>query len=271
MSKPSEVSNYFQQWYESNRDELNQRRRTRYQSDPTYRAKIRSWNQTTREKRKRELEKEAREVKRAVKMQPSSTWKTISVEVDGVEVRMFTVGALAKALGKSISTLRVWEQNGTIPETPYRSQKGDRLYTLEMVEAVRRTLSRSGRLDSAVLQRKKPPLYVERDVVFKGRDEPLRMQLYRIGTMAKALNRSPTTIVNMERGGALPRTPFLASSVQHRLYSLDMIEVAQKELSKRSGKLRTARDKKDFCVDVLEGWIRLGVMDARLADESETG
>jgi hypothetical protein len=48
---------------------------------------------------------------------------------------------LADALGKSMSTINFWQRFGTIPETPFRSHGGYRLYTVEMVEGIKAALT----------------------------------------------------------------------------------------------------------------------------------
>lgn len=61
----------------------------------------------------------------------------------GKEVDLFTVGALAQALEKTIVTIRLWERKGYIPIAPYRLRsktlngqkvKGNRVYTRELIE-----------------------------------------------------------------------------------------------------------------------------------------
>ena len=172
MPHAPKAQDYFQEWYDDNRDDLNERRRARYAADPEYRKKVQKWNQDARARRRKEAAREDREAKRAVKIKTAGAWKTVEVEVDGVMVRMFTIGALARAIGKGISTIRVWERNGTLPETPYRSKKGDRLYTLEMVESIQKALRQAGKLDIGVLKEKKRPAYVEKSVRFKGKRKP---------------------------------------------------------------------------------------------------
>jgi len=255
---------YFQEWYESNRGDLNERRRERYANDPEYRAKVQKWNQLARERRRAKADEEEREARGAVKMKASGSWKTVEIEVDGVKVRMFTIGALAKATGKGISTIRVWEKNGTLPETPYRSKKGDRLYTLEMVESVQRALRKAGKLNVGVLRAKARPPYVEREVCFQGVDEPVRLRLYKVGTLAKAVGRTVVAITQMEKRGVLPRTPFVLSALEYRLYTLDMIEVVQAAFDKRGGTIRGRSEWDDFHDEIVDGWTRLGIMDARL-------
>lgn len=63
--------------------------------------------------------------------------------LNGVEVELFTIGALAQALEKQIVTIRLWEKKGYIPVAPYRLRsktlngnkvKGNRVYTRELIE-----------------------------------------------------------------------------------------------------------------------------------------
>jgi hypothetical protein len=206
---------YFQGWYEENGDDWNERRRQRYAEDPEYRKKVRRWNKEARNRRKVEERKEKRAARKAMKIQPSGAWKTIEVEVDGVKTRMFTIGALARVLGKGISTIRVWEKKGVLPETPHRSSKGDRLYTVEMVEAIQETLWRVGKLERTkeVVRKKKKPSYVVRKVKFKGQRKPQEVQLFKIGSLAKAVGRTVVALTQMEKRGVLPRTPLVASSL----------------------------------------------------------
>lgn len=264
MPRAPKAQDYFQEWYDDNRDDLNERRRERYATDSVYRRKVQRWNQDARVRRREEAAREGREAKQAVKIKTTGAWKTVEVEVDGVMVRMFTIGALARAIGKGISTIRVWERNGTLQETPYRSKKGDRLYTLEMVELIQTALSKAGKLDVGVLKEKKRPVYVEKDVRFKGKRKPLRMRLYKVGTLAKAVGRTVVALTQMEKRGVLPRTPLVSSSLEYRLYTLDMIEAVQAAFDVRGGVIRGQSEWEDFHDEIVDGWTRLGIMDARL-------
>lgn len=65
--------------------------------------------------------------------------------INGAEIELFTIGEMAKALGKSPVTLRMWEREGWIPKATYRTptprgkqipdrpSKGRRLYSREQV------------------------------------------------------------------------------------------------------------------------------------------
>ena len=69
---------------------------------------------------------------------------------------MYTLGALADALGRPIVTLRLWMKEGHLPPSPYRlptttdkngqKRPGRRLYTKSMIEATVEIFSRAGLL-----------------------------------------------------------------------------------------------------------------------------
>jgi MerR-like DNA binding protein len=70
-------------------------------------------------------------------------------KVRGQEVEFFTIGMVAKALGRSAATLRDWEAHGVIPKARYRTNSKDptkarRLYTRAQVEALIRTAYEEG-------------------------------------------------------------------------------------------------------------------------------
>lgn len=76
----------------------------------------------------------------------------------GKEVEVFTIGALAAALEKSIVSVRLWERKGYIPRAPYRlrsktlkGQKtgGNRVYTRALIESTVEEFSRRGLLGTA--------------------------------------------------------------------------------------------------------------------------
>lgn len=65
--------------------------------------------------------------------------------IGGVDKELFTVGQLAKALGRKAITIRMWEQQGWLPKATYRTpppagpqipgkaSKGRRLYSVEQL------------------------------------------------------------------------------------------------------------------------------------------
>jgi len=76
---------------------------------------------------------------------------------NGKDVEMFTLGALADALGRPVATLRAWIASGYLPAPPYRlpdvidkhgvARKGRRLYSRAMVESAVALFDKRGILD----------------------------------------------------------------------------------------------------------------------------
>lgn len=76
----------------------------------------------------------------------------------GAETELFTVSALAHALGKKIVTIRLWERKGYIPLAPFRLRSkelngkkvnGNRVYTRELIDIAIEEFARRGLLGSA--------------------------------------------------------------------------------------------------------------------------
>ena len=73
---------------------------------------------------------------------------------NGQDVEMFTIGALAQALGRPVITIRTWIKEGYLPASPYRlpskknirgeDQMGRRLYTRSMIEIVIELFEKAG-------------------------------------------------------------------------------------------------------------------------------
>lgn len=70
---------------------------------------------------------------------------TVRTLPNGKDVEMFTIGALAAALGRPIITIRTWIKDGNLPSAPYRlpakkdkhgeERQGRRLYSRAMIES----------------------------------------------------------------------------------------------------------------------------------------
>jgi len=82
------------------------------------------------------------------------TWdaKPVNKLVKGVEVELFPIGALAKALNRAPVTIRLWERERTIPGAtlrlaPKNGVQGRRYYTRSQVEGIRRIAAEEGLLD----------------------------------------------------------------------------------------------------------------------------
>jgi hypothetical protein len=76
---------------------------------------------------------------------------------NGRDVELFTVGALAQALGRPFVSIRVWNEKGYLPKAPYRlptkknihgeDHKGRRLYSRAMIETAVQLFIKAGLLE----------------------------------------------------------------------------------------------------------------------------
>jgi hypothetical protein len=96
-------------------------------------------------KQKRRESTEVADKRRSKILGESNGWDANPVikTVKGVETELFTLGALALALEKSLVTIRLWEKKGYIPGAPYRLRSkslngkkvsGNRVYTRKLIE-----------------------------------------------------------------------------------------------------------------------------------------
>jgi len=261
----------FQAWYADNGSRLNEKRRERYFEDPEYRQRVLDVNQQYREKKKKIQKKERIQQRKAVRIRPTeSTWKTVEIDVAGVKTPMYTIGALARAIGRGISTVRVWEREGILPPTVHRSPKGDRLYSVETVAEIRKILKKEGRIDHpSQLRRKKRPESVDRMVLFAD-GERRRLRLYKVGTLAKAVDRTVVSLAQMEKQGRLPATPMRASSLGYRLYTMRMIETVKEAFDVNGGSLR-GKEWDEFYDQVEADWRSQGVFGALVLERTDDG
>jgi len=106
-------------------------------------------------KRKRKIVKEEKP-----KVVVEKTWDArpyVKTLPNGQDVEMFTLGALAQALGRPIVTVRTWGMLGYLPTPPYRladvvdkngdTRKGRKLYSRAMVEAAVELFTQHGLLE----------------------------------------------------------------------------------------------------------------------------
>lgn len=208
----------FSEWYEDNKERWNKARRARYEKDSDYRRRVLEQNRASREKRKEEDGVDAQAQEDAKKAAPSEAWMEF---MDAEGQVWLTIGALARALGKSVKTLRLWETKGWIPASTQRTPKGERLYTPEQILKIRETLLGQGRVGQAGLQTKTKS-YVKQIRV----GEELRaVVLFRVSALAQAAGRSTSIILQHEAKGRFLDTPLRAKGGQ-RLYTAEMIEAA---------------------------------------------
>lgn len=250
-------------WYEKNKDKRNAARRKRYSEDQAYRERVLS---ETREARRQEREKrraERSKERKASKVVVTGGWKEFKIETDEGEVTAVTIGALARSIGCSIKALRDWEGKEYIPETPYRSARGDRLYTPKMVLHIKATVEEQGLNEGTRPSRR----YHTKKKIKYGKDKPVEVVLFRAGTFAKLVGRNISSVLQMEKRGVLPETPFRSGGkkVKQRLYTYDMIEAARKVFEKWDGVEEV--DWKKFEREIRKAWKEQGVFRAKILSE----
>lgn len=87
--------------------------------------------------------------------------KPLKKTLGGVETEVFTIGALAAALEKAIVTVRMWEDKGYIPNSPYRLRGkilqgkkvlGNRVYTRALIQVAVDEFHRRGLIGAARIE-----------------------------------------------------------------------------------------------------------------------
>lgn len=248
----------YKKWYKENGKALNEKRKARYNSDPVHKSHILDANRDSR-RRKRAVELVERSHERAaMKCKPGPKWKQVTIEIAGTPTEAVTIGALASILKRSKLGVRLLERRGVIPATPLRNKARERLYTLAMVEDIRKLLDSKG-----MLVRKKVAVMPECVVVaVKLADGTMTdLPVFRIGVLAKAVGRSTITLEQMERRGAIPATP-LKLPPNRRVFTQEQIEVIRSAFDRRGGDLRSGHDKDKLYGEILQGWTDLNLIGA---------
>lgn len=259
----------FKQWYAANGDKLNESRKSKYNTDPSYREKVLAGNRASREKRRADTAVERREERKAIRVKTAARpFKTVRSKVGKSTQELFTIGALALALGCSIQAIRNWERDGIIPEATLRSDKGengDRLYTKVQIEKIRKRLLKKGYIEEGAVRERPRIKPVYRTIrLSSGKVE--EVPLFLIGALSQAVSRNVVTLEQLESRKSLPRTPFRTSSVNRRLYTAEMIEAVKSAFERHGDEIRGDAAWKAFYNDVLKQWTELGVMNAVLVE-----
>lgn len=195
-----------------------------------------------------------------VKLTPKKTsWRIIEKEIDGSLVSFFTIGALAKALDRAVSTLRVWEREGLLPETPHRTENGQRLYTIDQLQELKMR-SRRDPVFSELVRRKRRTNKVVKKVKWAS-GEVEQLELYRVRVLAELIGRSAQTVRLMERKNGLPPTPLRSGN--QRLYTMKMIEAVKRACLDKKYMSRWS----EIYLEVLRNWQQLGVLGAEVLED----
>jgi len=130
LSSDKAANDYYQRYYDANKNKLNDARRRRYERDSAYRQKVLEWSQNYREKKRDEREPAE---PRAPRFETPLEGKLRG----NASIKLYSVGYVSKALGRSIQSLTHWERKGIIPPTPFKDARGFRYYTEPMIESIK--------------------------------------------------------------------------------------------------------------------------------------
>lgn len=240
----------FKEWYEQHADELNAKRRERYNSDPDYRERVLAGNQAERQKR----------IQEKLAARPPAKDATAPSRGDGVKKR-YTIGMLARAVGRSVQTIRLWEKAGTIPTTPHRGANGARLYDSSFILAIQQKLQEDGRTGSPTRLRSLPKTYTI--VCHDGSAQTL--PLYTMASLAKTVGRATVTAEQLHKNGFVPETP-LRSSARHRLFSHDMMQAVKDVLESYSDIRRKSAEINKL---ITQKWTDLAILPSSRIQETK--
>jgi len=133
---------YHRMYYEDKREELSNKRKDLYKTDPGYRAKVKKTAELYRKRKKEEKAKLRAEGKLPP---PRVRGPQKPVRLDNGAIA-YPPMRVALMLGKSIDSLNHWERVGLLPKTPYRTSGGVRLYTGAMILVIDLAIKKRGRI-----------------------------------------------------------------------------------------------------------------------------
>lgn len=144
MAGKSDRSAYQSMYYEKKRESRSEERKRRYREDPEYREKVKERAKMYRAKK---AEERARQIAEGIIPKRKKQEKTVDrISVSGKMVNAYTITEVAHRVGRSFAALKRWSYLGVLPETPYRSERGNRLYTDAMIMVIKTAILMRGRV-----------------------------------------------------------------------------------------------------------------------------
>lgn len=126
------TKDYNKQYYLENRVKIAARRRERYKEDSTFRAS--QIKRSSDRRRKLRLKKLASQ-RTSVPVKKLTSGAKMMHLPSGKKALMFPISHMARAVGRSILTVRVWLRKGIIPE-PFRDPQQNRRWTHDQVQLI---------------------------------------------------------------------------------------------------------------------------------------
>lgn len=127
---------YNRMMWQKNKSRLNERRKSRYHTDPEFRQRVKDSVKKSRARKKRAAQ--VRQERTTPRAQRSGSFQLIELpNGTEVEVLIYTISQLAHRVGVALETVRKWERQNVIPGATYHTPGGQRRYTTYEVDVVK--------------------------------------------------------------------------------------------------------------------------------------
>jgi hypothetical protein len=145
MSSSSDSRKEYQRmYYETNREKISERKKERYQKDSKVRERAKELARLNRAKKKAEMDKLRAEGKIPKSKPRKRNNGPIYIIVNGKKCVGLSINDLAENIGRPVSTVKNWIKSGVIPDTPFKTGRGKRLYSIGMILIVKMVLQSRG-------------------------------------------------------------------------------------------------------------------------------
>ena len=124
-------------YYETNREKISERKKERYQKDSKVRERAKELARLNRAKKKAEMDKLRAEGKIPKSKPRKRNNGPIYIIVNGKKCVGLSINDLAENIGRPVSTVKNWIKSGVIPDTPFKTGRGKRLYSIGMILIVK--------------------------------------------------------------------------------------------------------------------------------------
>ena len=192
--------------------------------------------------------------------------REVDLEEGTVKGRFYTPSGLASYFKKSISTIQVWIKQGILPDAPFRDSDGTRLYPIEYGQKIRRELFLNGKL-SRRGRNVGTPRRAHTRVIQYGRGKPVEERLYTVSALAALLGVHRKTVINMEKRGGLPESPFVVGN--RRVYTSEMMGVVENFYHEGPKNRQRDVEWKTLHDNIMAGWQDLKIHKAKIVGEKK--
>lgn len=131
-----------QKWWDEHGEGVREKRRDKYATDPDHRERVKARSRDYQRRRAAERKDAQGRRPQGTRIRRPRKPKLVSIG-GGESVKMYTVGTLARTVGKTTQTIAAWERRNFIPDTPFRCN-GVRLYSEGMILVVKGALDEVG-------------------------------------------------------------------------------------------------------------------------------